>query len=189
MDHGYACTDAWAPLPKSAAFPSVKNTWQNLKYTWQRPKKSSTNYTFVMVFLPNTFYRALDKNLICRVSDGTRQRKIAVMALGNDNWVCAECHRMTLDKGSLFTECPLYWHSAKKLLVSSFTKTFAERIRWNSAKGSPGGPLSVPLPNAFVGTRQMLLLCRVSRPQHSAKKLYRCPGVSFLPSCRTLTLG
>jgi hypothetical protein len=33
------------------------------------------------------------------------------------------------------------------------------------------------------------VLCRVSGPQHSAKKLYRCPGVASLPSAMALTLG
>jgi hypothetical protein len=43
-------------------------------------------------------------------------------------------------------------------------------------------PLSVSLPSALGGTRQSLLLCRVSGPQHSAKKLYLCSGVSSSPS-------
>jgi hypothetical protein len=33
------------------------------------------------------------------------------------------------------------------------------------------------------------VLCRVSGPQHSAKKLYRCPGIASLPSAMSLTLG
>jgi hypothetical protein len=51
------------------------------------------------------------------------------------------------------------------------------------------GPLSSSLLSALGGTRQSLLLCRVSGPQHSAKKLYRCPDVASLPSAMVLTLG
>jgi hypothetical protein len=36
---------------------------------------------------------------------------------------------VTLDKGSLFAECSLYWHSAKKSPVGPFTGSFAESIR------------------------------------------------------------
>jgi hypothetical protein len=49
--------------------------------------------------------------------------------------------------------------------------------------------LSVPLPSALGGTQQSLLLCRAPKPSHSAKRLYRCPGVPSLPSAMTLTLG
>jgi hypothetical protein len=35
----------------------------------------------------------------------------------------------------------------------------------------------------------MLLLCRVLWPQHSAKKLYRFPSVTSLPSVVAFTLG
>jgi hypothetical protein len=38
-------------------------------------------------------------------------------------------------------------------------------------------------------TQQSLLLCRVPGSHHSAKKLYRGPGVPSLPSAMTLTLG
>ena len=56
--------------------------------------------------------------------------------------------------------------------------------RWTSARQRKHqwAPLSVPLPSALGGTRQRLFLCRVPRPQHSAKKLYRFPGVPSLPS-------
>jgi hypothetical protein len=55
-------------------------------------------------------------------------------------------------------------------------------------RGRQRSPLSVSLPSVLGGTRQSLLLCRVTRPQHSAKRLYRCPGVPSLPSVMTLTL-
>jgi hypothetical protein len=111
---------------------------------------------------------------------------------------------VTLGKGSLFVECLLYWHSAKKHPVGTFASSFAERIRRHLAKAlslpsarrtssrqreHQRAPLSVPLPSIVGGTRQRLPLCRVSRPQHSAKKLYRFPGVPSLPSAMALTLG
>jgi hypothetical protein len=134
-----------------------------------------------------------------RVSLGTWQRKVAVTAPGNGDGAC-----VTLGKGSLFAERQLYRHSAKKLHVGPFTRSFAKRITWHSAKAPslPSArwtstrqrdhqrtPLSVPLPSAFVGTRQSLLVCRVPRPQHSTKRLYRCLGVHSLSSAMTLTLN
>jgi hypothetical protein len=110
-------------------------------------------------------------------------------------------HRVTLDKGSLFVECPLYLHSAKKLSVDPFTSLFVERIRWHSAKSHslPSAQLTstrqrdhqralLSIPLTLGGTQQSLLLCRVLRPQHSAKMLYRCPGVPSLPSAMVMTL-
>jgi hypothetical protein len=113
-------------------------------------------------------------------------------------------HRATLGKGSLFAECPLYWHSTKKLPVGPYTRSFAERIRWHSAKAHslPSARwastrqrdhqrslLLVPLPSALGGTRQRLLLCREPRPQQSVKRLCWCPGVPSLLSTMNLTLG
>jgi hypothetical protein len=86
---------------------------------------------------------------------------------------------MTLGKGSLFIECPLYWHSAKKHPVDAFASSFAECIKRHLAKDPPllsarwtssrqreheRVPLSVPLSRALGDTRQRLRLCRVSRP-------------------------
>jgi hypothetical protein len=111
--------------------------------------------------------------------------------------------RVTLGKGSIFGECPLYWHSANKLLVGPFTSSFAERIKWHSAKAlslpiswltstrqrdHQRVPLSIPLPSALGDTRQNFLLCGVPRPQHSAKKLHRCLGVPSLLSAMNLIL-
>jgi hypothetical protein len=92
----------------------------------------------------------------------------------------------------------------KKLPVGPFTSSVAECIRRHSAKATslPSArltstrqryhqwtSLSVPLLTALGGTRQSLLLCRVPRPHHSTKRLYRCPGVPSLSSASTLTLG
>jgi hypothetical protein len=41
----------------------------------------------------------------------------------------------------------------------------------------------------LYGTRQSVLLCRVPEPLHSAKNLYRCPGLGSLLSAIVLTLG
>jgi hypothetical protein len=49
-------------------------------------------------------------------------------------------------------------------------------------------PLSIPLTSTLGDTRQRLLLCRVSRPQHTAKKFYRFPDVPSLLSVMALTL-
>jgi hypothetical protein len=50
-------------------------------------------------------------------------------------------------------------------------------------------PMSGTLPSAWYGTRQSVLLCRVPKPLHSAKNLYRCPGLGSLPSAMALTLS
>jgi hypothetical protein len=54
-------------------------------------KESSTNYISATTSLSSTFYRALG-----RVSLGTRQRKAAVMALGNGDGAYAECHKVVV---------------------------------------------------------------------------------------------
>jgi hypothetical protein len=51
------------------------------------------------------------------------------------------------------------------------------------------GPFVSSLPRALGGTRQRLLFRRVLWSWHSAKRLYRCPGVPSLPSDMTQTLG
>jgi hypothetical protein len=88
--------------------------------------------------------------------------------------------------------------------MGPFTSSIAERIRRHSAKATSlpsdrltstrqryhlWAPLLVSLLTALGGTRQCLLLCRVPRPHHSVKRLYRCLGVPSLPSVLTLTLG
>jgi hypothetical protein len=107
---------------------------------------------------------------------------------------------VTLGKGSLFAECLLYRHSTKKLPVGPFVSSFAEYIRrhlakapsllsatWTSSRQREHKWLLLPVPlsSALEGTRQRLLLCRVSRLQHSAKKLYRFSVVPFLSSARS----
>jgi hypothetical protein len=55
-------------------------------------------------------------------------------------------------------------------------------------KGALAGPFVSSLSSAFGGTPQRLLHCRVPWPHHSAKKLYRFPGVPSLPSVVALTV-
>jgi hypothetical protein len=136
----------------------------------------------------------------------TRQGEVAITAPGDGDGAgaCVECPPSDTRQCSLFLECPLYWQSAKKLPMGLFTILVAERIMWHSAKAASLSSawltstrqrdhlrplLSVPLPSALGGTRQSLLLWRVPRPHHSAKRLYRCPGVPSLPSAMTLKLG
>jgi hypothetical protein len=136
-------------------------------------KESSTNCISTTVSLPSIFLSGT-RHSLCRVSLGTRQRKVVVTSPGNGDGAFAECHKVTLDKGSLFAKCALYRHSAKKLHVGPFTRSFAERIRWHSTKtlslssarltitrqrDHRWAPLSVPLPSALGGTQQSLLLC------------------------------
>jgi hypothetical protein len=60
----------------------------------------------------------------------------------------------------------------------------------NSAKNPPtGSPYQVLCRVLLYGTRQSVLLCRVLEPPHSAKNLYRCPGLGSLLSAMVLTLG
>jgi hypothetical protein len=101
----------------------------------------------------------LDKGSLCRVS--------TVPALGKEApvgpFACS------------FVECTRR-HSTKapSLLSASWHSSWQQEHQWT--------PLLVPLPSTFGGTRQRFLVCRVSQPQHSAKKLYRFPGVPSLPS-------
>jgi hypothetical protein len=144
-------------------------------------KEGSAHSASAKPSLPSTFSRALGKE-VCRVPDSTRQRKAAVTAPG--------------DGDSVFAECP-GWHSAKELPLPSAYQTalgkesiFAECHLGHSAKNPPERvPMSGSLPSARYGTRQSVLLCRVSETLHSAKNLYRCPGLGSLSSAMALTLG
>jgi hypothetical protein len=50
-------------------------------------------------------------------------------------------------------------------------------------------PMPASLSSALYDTRQSVPLCRVPGPLHSAKNLYRCPGLGSLSSAMVLTLG
>jgi hypothetical protein len=82
----------------------------------------------------------------------------------------------------------------KEKLLSRWLVTATEplpNVRRTSTrqKDRQRAPLPVALPSALGDTRQRLLLCRAPRPQHSAKRLYRCPCVPSLLSAMTWTLG
>jgi hypothetical protein len=83
---------------------------------------------------------------------------------------------------SFFVEC-IRRHSVKTLSLPSASWT---RSRQREHKCVP---LPDPLPSASEGTRQRLLLCRVSWPHHLTKKLYRFKCVSSMPSATVMALG
>jgi hypothetical protein len=126
--------------------------------------------SFRKMYISNGFFAdyflSVTRQSLCRVSLDTRQRKVAVTAPG--------------DGDRDFAECPLYWHSTKKHHVGLFTISFAECIRRHSVEEHQWAPLSVSLPSALGRTQQRLPLCRALWPWHSAKKLYRFPGVGGL---------
>jgi hypothetical protein len=135
---------------------------------------------------------------------GTRQRKVVVTTPSDGDGDCAECHGDTWQR---FTLCRVSttdtrqrsspWVPLSVPLPRVLGGTRQKRLplcrvpRWTSTRqrDHQRAPLSVPLPSALGGTRQRLLLCRIPRLQHSAKKLYRFPDVPSLPSAMTLTLG
>jgi hypothetical protein len=160
-------------LPKTVVLPSVWSTRQSLENTRQRKlgELYNSNGFFANYFLLDC-HPVLGKEKLLSRRQVTATEPVPSV------------HRVTLGKGSLFAECPLYWHSVKKLHVGPFTTSFAERIRWHPAKAPSfpsahrtstrqrdhqRAPLSVPLPSAFGGTRQRFILCRVSRSHLKGK--------------------
>jgi hypothetical protein len=135
------------------------------------------NYTSATAFSPSTFYQTLDKNF-------------------------AECH-VALDRRRRLDRVPPR-HFTKAHYLSSVYCTSTQQI------STPRAPLPFLLPRVSGGTRQSQslcrvptvlalgkgstseplcqFLCRVSMPQHSAKKLYWFPRVPSLLSAMALTL-
>jgi hypothetical protein len=135
------------------------------------------NSFFAEYFLSGT------RQKICRVSFDTRQRKVTVTAPS--------------DGDGSFVEC-LLWHSAKRLILPSvcYSGPRQRRVQW--------APPPAPVSRALVGTRQRMLLCRVSSglaldkesssgplcqslfrvpwQQHSAKMALPVPRFPSLPS-------
>jgi hypothetical protein len=70
-------------------------------------KESSTNCTLAMASMPSTFYRALDKDFAeCRqVLDKEKSPSRCQVTTTEP---VPSAHRVTLGKGSLIAECPLY---------------------------------------------------------------------------------
>jgi hypothetical protein len=130
-------------------------------------KESSANNTSAMASLPSTFYRALGKDfaechsVLDKEKRSSRRRVTETAPLQS---VLGD----TRQRSYLFVEC----------LPARTQQRVHQR-----------GPLSGSLPSALGDTRQNLFICRVSRPQHSAKKLYWCPSVASLSSAMALTLG
>jgi hypothetical protein len=121
-----------------------------------------------------------------------QSRLCRVLFLGHSAKGFAECQK-ALDKRKatvtvmgdgdrVFAECPRR-HSAKEFTLPSVCLTTLDK---ESARRVP---LSDTLSSAWYGTRQSVVLCRVPEPLHSAKNLYRCPGLGSLPSAMVLTLG
>jgi hypothetical protein len=103
-------------------------------------KESSANCTSTTASLPSTFYQSLDKDFAeCQQLLGKEKSPSQRQVTATEPVPSA--HRVRLDKDSLFVKCSLYWHSAKKLPVGPFTRSFAERIRWHLAK-TPSLPSS-----------------------------------------------
>jgi hypothetical protein len=111
-------------LPETVVLPSVWSTRQNLENTRQRRlgELYIGNDFFAEYFLFAECYSVLGKE-----KPSSRYQVTEYVP---------SAHRVTLDKGSLFAECPLYWHSAKKLPVGPFTNSVAERIMRHSAKAT-----------------------------------------------------
>jgi hypothetical protein len=123
-------------------------------------KERSANCTSATASLPSTFLSDT-RQRICRVPFDTRQRKVTVTAPS--------------DGDRSFAECPL-WHSAKRPILPSvcYHGRRQRRLQW--------APPPVPVLRAFVDTRQMRLLCRVSSGLALGKEPSSGPLCQFL--CR-----
>jgi hypothetical protein len=166
------------------ALPSVWSTRQSLKNTRQslclvshsaKPlpsvtlgKEGSAHSTSAKPSLLSTFSRALGTDFTeCQVV--LDKEKPPSRRRGDGDDVFAEC---------------LLMHSAKKLPL----------CRVPTGQRSTKDPSAGPFVSLFAeccstGTRQSVSLCRVPGPPHSAKKLYRCPGIGTLSSVMTMTLS
>jgi hypothetical protein len=107
------------------------------------------------------------QSLLCRV-----------LFLGHSTKWFAECQR-TLGK----KKQPL---RRRLMETTSLPSVCQSALDKESARGVP---MSGTFSSVWYGTRQSVLLCRVPEPLHSAKNLYRCPGLGSLPSAIVLTLG
>jgi hypothetical protein len=130
-------------------------------------KEGSTNSTSAKVSLSSTFYRALDKDFAECQSVLGKEKRLSRRRV-TETAPLPSVLGDTRQRSYLFAEC----------LPTCTRQRIHQRV-----------PLSGPLPSALCGTRQSVPLCRVAGPQHSAKKLYRCPGIAALPSAMALTRG
>jgi hypothetical protein len=181
------------------ALPSVTLGTRQRKVTVTAPgdgKQSSTNCTSATASLSSTTLQSVTRYSAKKsYRHGARwRRRSRCRVPQNDTW--QKAHSLP----------SVHWvaHSTKKHPVGPFARSVVESIRWHSTKAPSlpsarristrqrnhqRAPLSVPLPSALDDTRQGSNLCRVSRPHHSAKWLYRCPGVPSLSSVVTMTLS
>jgi hypothetical protein len=147
-------------------------------------------------FFSEYFFRALGKH-VAECHQVLDKEKSSSRRLVTATEPMPSAHRVTLGKELPFAECPLYWHSTQSFPLRSVLGDTRQRVsslpsvRRTSTRqrDRQQAPLSVPLPSVLRGTRQRLLLCQVLWSWHSAKRLYRCPGVHSLSSAMTLILG
>jgi hypothetical protein len=117
-------------------------------------------------------------------------RLCRVLFLGHSTKRFAECQRAPGKEKQPLRRRVMEIESLPSVRLTALGKEihFAEcppdSTRQRTARGAP---LSGTLPSAWYGTRQIVVLCRVSEPLHSAKNLYRCPGLGSLPSAMPLT--
>jgi hypothetical protein len=107
--------------------------------------------------------------LLCRVSLGTRQRKVTVTAPGDGDGAVAECHRMTLGKRPTLCRVSTEWLTRQR--------------------STPWGPLPGPLSRVLGGTQQRLPLCRVPVGLALGKGITNGPLYQFLCRVHWMTLG
>jgi hypothetical protein len=105
------------------------------------------------------YYLSGTRQRLCRVPNGTRQRKVTVTTPSNGDGSFAECR---------------LWHSAKRSMLPSVCS------RGPRQRLTQWAPQPVPVSRALVGTRQRWLLCRVSVGQVLDKE--PCSG----PLCQSL---
>jgi hypothetical protein len=160
-------------LPESTALPSAWSTRQSLKtlgrvFAECRTRQRGLGTQCIgKAFFAEYFFSGTRQRL-CQVLGSTRQRKAAVTVPSDGDGVFVECLR---------------WHSTKVTPLSSVCRPALDK------ESVSGVPMSGSLLSALYDTRQSELLCRVPKPLHSAKNLYRCPGLGSLTSAMVLTLG
>jgi hypothetical protein len=98
-------------LPKSSALPNAWSTRQSLKTLGKVFAKCDTQQRefgkqYIGIGFFAKYFLSGTRQSLCRVSLGTRQRKVVVITACNGDDAFAECSR---------------WHSAKRLLLPSVT--------------------------------------------------------------------
>jgi hypothetical protein len=130
-------------------------------------KESSANSASAMASLPITFYQALGKNFVeCQ------------SVLDKEKWPSRSRVTETTPLPSVLgdTQQRTYLCRVSPKTLGKEVTTLPSVYQPALGKDSTSGALCQ-------------ILCRVSGPEHSTKKLYWCPGVASLPSAPALTLG